>query len=176
MRDNDLTTAQGVLDAAGCTCPTGEVAKGVYDERGRLYEVPDWVVGDPGDLVAEEEDEGDRYEDCESSFNGTDYKNEETVDEESKNSSGSESETGRNKEKEKSIASRVKQSAIKGRSRDRKLKKKIDDTATDGDKGKSTKVRIRLSDRVGDIEVCVGAYERVSVLVAMIREKAKVRD
>ena len=177
MRDDDLTTAQGLLDAAGCTCPTGEVARGVYDERGRLYELPDWVVGDPGDLVEDEgdKDDGDRDRDRESSFNGTEYKNGESVYGESYSSTGSESETGKNKEKKTGFLPGSKRSARKERSKDGKLKKKLDNTSTGGDKGKTINVKIRLSDRVGDLEVSIGAHDRISVLIAMVREKAKVR-
>ncbi|GAB7348454.1 hypothetical protein MBLNU459_g6871t1 [Dothideomycetes sp. NU459] len=66
LRAGDLAAAQGVLDAAGLTCPTGRVVgdrrnakggKGVYDERGLLYEIPGWVVRDPADVVDDDDDE-----------------------------------------------------------------------------------------------------------------------
>lgn len=177
VRDGDLNTAQGVLDAAGCTCPTGEIARGVYDERGRLYEVPDWVVGDPGDLMENEGDDGDMVGDRGSSFNGTEYKNEESDYGESNSGTASEndSEMGKRKQKEKVTAPSIKRSTIKERSREKKLKKKLDNTSIDGEKGKIIKVKVRLSDRVGDLEVSVGTYERINILVAMVREKAQVR-
>ncbi|KAK5171564.1 hypothetical protein LTR04_001587 [Oleoguttula sp. CCFEE 6159] len=55
VRSGDLSSAQGVLDAAGCTCPSGTLRRGVYDERGVLYEVPAWVVADPDDLVTSDD-------------------------------------------------------------------------------------------------------------------------
>lgn len=74
LRAGELKEAQGVLDAAGLTCPTGRVVgdrrsrkagRGVYDEKGLLYEIPGWVVRDPEDLVDEEKrslDMGDNTE------------------------------------------------------------------------------------------------------------------
>ncbi|KAJ9667575.1 hypothetical protein H2201_002444 [Coniosporium apollinis] len=59
LQAGQVGSAQGVLDAAGCTCPTGEVWRGgVWDEMGGLYEVPDWVVVMPVEVV-EEEGEGE---------------------------------------------------------------------------------------------------------------------
>ncbi|OCK92961.1 uncharacterized protein K441DRAFT_151689 [Cenococcum geophilum 1.58] len=57
VRAGEVAEAQGVLDAAGCTCPTGEVWRGVFDERGEWYKVPEWVVVEPGGLVEEGESE-----------------------------------------------------------------------------------------------------------------------
>ncbi|KAK5116004.1 hypothetical protein LTR62_000460 [Meristemomyces frigidus] len=61
LRAGELGEAQAVLDASGLTCPRGRVVRsrgavdrrrgGVYDGTGRLYEVPEWVVRDPGDIV-----------------------------------------------------------------------------------------------------------------------------
>ena len=47
LRNEDLDTAQGVLDAAGCTVPTGDLCEGCYDEAGGLYQLPGWVCADP---------------------------------------------------------------------------------------------------------------------------------
>lgn len=47
----DLAGAKAVLDASGCTCPTGRLAEGVWDERGELYKMPKWVVSDPVNVV-----------------------------------------------------------------------------------------------------------------------------
>lgn len=70
-----MEEAQSVLDAAGITCPSGRVARGkrmraegdrgkrfcggLYDERGAKYEVPDWVVMDPADIVEDEAQQDD---------------------------------------------------------------------------------------------------------------------
>ncbi|KZF26375.1 hypothetical protein L228DRAFT_235456 [Xylona heveae TC161] len=51
----ELDTAQGILDAAGITLPTGDLADGAYDERGNLYQMPEHVVVDPVNLVSDME-------------------------------------------------------------------------------------------------------------------------
>ncbi|KAF2171403.1 hypothetical protein M409DRAFT_50849 [Zasmidium cellare ATCC 36951] len=60
IRSGELAEAQGILDAVGATVPTGKVSRGrgrdrlrggVYDEKGALYEIPDWIVADPRDLI-----------------------------------------------------------------------------------------------------------------------------
>jgi hypothetical protein len=53
-----LEEAQAVLDAAGCTCPSGELwgrKGGCYDELGERYVVPDWCLGRPNGVF----DDGD---------------------------------------------------------------------------------------------------------------------
>jgi hypothetical protein len=50
VEQGSLAEAQAVLDAAGCTCPTGSLwgrKGGVYDEFGERYEVPVWCVARP---------------------------------------------------------------------------------------------------------------------------------
>lgn len=66
LRQNDLAGAQVILDAANISCPNGRFAKGrgrnrdgrgkgggVYDEQGVLYDIPEWVVVDPADIIEE---------------------------------------------------------------------------------------------------------------------------
>lgn len=53
-----MATAQGILDAAGVTVPTGDLVQGAYDEMGGLYVLPGWVVGEPEGVVDEEAEEG----------------------------------------------------------------------------------------------------------------------
>ncbi|KAK1000610.1 hypothetical protein LTR54_008837 [Friedmanniomyces endolithicus] len=71
LREGELGTAQAVLDAAALTTPRGLVGRGkgsdgrrggVWDSGGGFYEVPGWVVGDPGDLVEDLEKEGEKVE------------------------------------------------------------------------------------------------------------------
>jgi hypothetical protein len=50
-----LATAQTILTAAEISIPTGNLANGVYDSLGNLYQLPEWVVADP-DNVAEDSD------------------------------------------------------------------------------------------------------------------------
>ncbi|KAK0323656.1 hypothetical protein LTR82_005403 [Friedmanniomyces endolithicus] len=71
LREGDVGTAQAVLDAAALTTPRGLVGRGkgsdgrrggLWDAGGVFYEVPGWVVGDPGDLVEDLEKEGEEGE------------------------------------------------------------------------------------------------------------------
>lgn len=70
VRSGDVASAQGVLDAAGATCPTGEIWRGVFDEWGTEYRVPEWTVVEPVGVVEadEEEEDGDGVEDGEQSL------------------------------------------------------------------------------------------------------------
>lgn len=51
IRQGNLTDAQGILDAAAITLPTGRLEEGAYDERGVLYRVPQNIVSDPKNVV-----------------------------------------------------------------------------------------------------------------------------
>lgn len=51
MREGDLATAQGIIDAAGITVPTGNLCEGCYDENGALYRLPQCIVSDPENVV-----------------------------------------------------------------------------------------------------------------------------
>lgn len=52
MLEVDLQTAQGIVDAAGITVPTGDLSRGVYDESGHRYEIPDYCFSDPVNVSA----------------------------------------------------------------------------------------------------------------------------
>lgn len=51
IRQGDLTEAQGILDAAGVTLPTGRLEEGAYDERGMLYRIPENILSNPLNTV-----------------------------------------------------------------------------------------------------------------------------
>lgn len=51
LRGGDLATAQGIVDAAGVTIPTGDLCEGCYDEQGVLYRLPQCIVSDPENIV-----------------------------------------------------------------------------------------------------------------------------
>ncbi|RAR07041.1 ubiquitin domain-containing protein [Stemphylium lycopersici] len=59
LQAGELQEAQTMLDATGCTCPTGLLWKGVYDPTGVQYKMPEWVVVEPEGL-AEDEDVHDK--------------------------------------------------------------------------------------------------------------------
>lgn len=54
IRQGDLAEAQGILDAAGVTLPTGHLEQGSYDERGMLYRLPENIITDPLNVVDDE--------------------------------------------------------------------------------------------------------------------------
>jgi len=59
VEKGELIEAQAVLEAAGCTCPTGAIwgkRGGVFDELGQKYTVPPWVVGEPEGILNGSED------------------------------------------------------------------------------------------------------------------------
>ena len=51
LADGDITTAQGILDAAAITVPTGDLKNGAYDEAGNLYQLPEYVISDPENII-----------------------------------------------------------------------------------------------------------------------------
>lgn len=54
LERGEMLEAQAILEAAGCTCPSGEVwgrRGGIWDERGERYVVPAWCVGVPRGCV-----------------------------------------------------------------------------------------------------------------------------
>lgn len=55
LRDADLETTQGIIDAAGVTVPTGDLCEGCYDENGVLYRLPQCIVSDPENMVDDTE-------------------------------------------------------------------------------------------------------------------------
>ncbi|KAJ4354812.1 hypothetical protein N0V95_003497 [Ascochyta clinopodiicola] len=54
LQTGDVATAQGLIDALGCTCPNGQLWGGVYDDRGTLYKVPEWLIIEPAGIVEED--------------------------------------------------------------------------------------------------------------------------
>ncbi|KAL1624004.1 hypothetical protein SLS56_007986 [Neofusicoccum ribis] len=70
VRGGDVASAQGVLDATGATCPTGELWRGVFDEWGTEYRVPEWAMVEPVGVVEvdEEGEDGEGADDGEQSL------------------------------------------------------------------------------------------------------------
>lgn len=58
VREGDIPTAQGILDAVGVTLPTGRLEEGGYDQGGNLYRLPAAVLSDPSNIEPDA-DEGD---------------------------------------------------------------------------------------------------------------------
>jgi len=55
LGEGEVQTAQGVLDAAGMTVPTGDLTNGAYDETGNFYHMPELVIADPDNMVVDDE-------------------------------------------------------------------------------------------------------------------------
>ena len=51
---NDLATAQAVLDSAGIIIPTGDLGMGCYDESGHRFVIPEFVLSDPRNIMDDE--------------------------------------------------------------------------------------------------------------------------
>ncbi|RPB03172.1 hypothetical protein L873DRAFT_1801301 [Choiromyces venosus 120613-1] len=49
--DDDLETAQQILNAAGVSIPTGNLRNGVFDELGNRYDLPEYCVSTPMNLL-----------------------------------------------------------------------------------------------------------------------------
>ncbi|KAJ6145458.1 hypothetical protein N7470_009353 [Penicillium chermesinum] len=144
IRDNDLATAQVILDAAGVTIPTGDLCEGVYDEQGVLYRLPQCIVSDPGNMVASEitEEHGREGEEDE----------EEGVGLDGKIGSGDESE-------DELIAQDLeRRREEKGKTSERDL----------------IRVAARLSDRAADLSVLVNKSQSVGSLARKLQQEAKV--
>lgn len=54
--EGDLENAQALLDATGCTCPTGELSRRIYGPDGVEYSINGnkWLVFEPVGLVSDE--------------------------------------------------------------------------------------------------------------------------
>jgi hypothetical protein len=62
LQKGEVAEAQTMLDATGCTCPSGMLWKGVYGPTGVLYKAPEWLFVEPEGL-AEEEDNDEEDDD-----------------------------------------------------------------------------------------------------------------
>lgn len=149
MRENDLPTAQGILDAAGVTLPTGRLEEGGYDEAGNLYRLPAAVLSDPTniqpDVVGNDEDEEVETE----TLQATDTKEGAKVIEDE------------DAELDKDVV------ALASPTREDKGKAPLERDAV--------KIKCRLSDRGGpDVVVALGKSSHVGALVRRIRDESEV--
>ena len=62
LADEDLTTAQSIIDAAAITVPTGDLKNGAYDEAGNLYQIPEHIISDPQNVALDTPKEEERGE------------------------------------------------------------------------------------------------------------------
>ena len=51
IAEGEIQTAQGILNASAITVPTGSLINGAYDEVGNFYQMPEYIISDPANLV-----------------------------------------------------------------------------------------------------------------------------
>ncbi|MCJ1450434.1 hypothetical protein MMC28_000765 [Mycoblastus sanguinarius] len=56
LKNGDISTAQSILDAAAITVPTGDLKNGAYDEAGNLYQIPEYIISDPQNIVLDQQE------------------------------------------------------------------------------------------------------------------------
>ena len=152
LRDAELATAQGILEAAGVTTPTGSLIEGCYDEAGNLYRLPETMILDPTDVVP---DKTTRQHNRHSNIDG------ETMVglSEAKNvalDSGQTEDLEKDEEDSEAIERRREE---KGKASDRDV----------------VKVKCRLSDRGGpDVFILLGRSQTVGALARRIKSETNV--
>ena len=152
MFEGDLATAQTILDAAGVVLPTGDLANGAYDEVGNFYQLPEYCVADPINLVVSTTITDDNHQQEASVAAGKDEDGDEAL-EGYHNLSDTDSQT----------------SSQRRRRREEKGKGKAPDAAT------KITVRARLSDRGGpDLRVEMGRHQPVRVLIRRIQDELEL--
>ena len=62
LADEDIATAQSIIDAAAITVPTGDLKNGAYDEAGNLYQIPEHIISDPQNVALDTPKEEERGE------------------------------------------------------------------------------------------------------------------
>lgn len=51
LAEGEIQDAQGILDASAVTVPTGDLMNGAYDEVGNFYQMPEYIISDPNNLI-----------------------------------------------------------------------------------------------------------------------------
>lgn len=136
--------AQAIMEAAGCTCPSGEVwgrRGGIWDERGERYVVPAWCVGVPRGCVME----GDEVQE------GTDVSGVESSEDDEVKSFG-----------KKGVVE-----VDKGKGRLVEPEKEVEMES-------DLKVRVRMSNTARDFVVRIRADAQVHVMLKRVREVGEV--
>jgi len=161
VRGGDILTAQGILDAAGITLPTGNLIDGCYDEAGNLYRLPEVVVSDPVNM-------------------GRDGDGEEIRVDGSRNSHNIDGETMVGVPESK-LAATAEEKMLDGEEGDLEREDNELLERRREEKGKASerdavKVRCRLSDRGGpDVVIALGKAQHVAILVRKVQLEGNVR-
>ena len=153
LRQGELATAQGILEAAGVTLPTGSLIEGSYDEAGNLYRLPAAVLLEPTNVLLDDTQPGHERQ-----ANGLDTETITSVGYLKGAPTGTQDVDNDTKEEEDAeVAERRREEKGKGSERD------------------AVRVTCRLSDRGGpDVVVLLGKTQNVSVLARRVREEADV--
>ncbi|EFE43358.1 ubiquitin domain protein, putative, partial [Trichophyton verrucosum HKI 0517] len=156
LREGDVQTAQGIIDAAGITIPTGDVCEGCYDESGALYKFPEVIVSDPVNLA----DDDDAAEEAFKCDTGADLDGDADGD-----TAGDETSTA------KLVLGTGSSDDLLDKEKERRREEKGKRNERD-----LLKVTARLSDRGGpDVVVSIGKEQTVAALVRRIQAEARVR-
>ena len=150
LREGELANAQGILEAAGVTTPTGSLTEGCYDEAGNLYRIPEAIILDPTNVVPGDIQRARPI----SNIDG------ETMAgvEEAKSAAKEPEDQPNENEEDLEAAERRREEKGKGTERD------------------AIKVRCRLSDRGGpDVVVMLGKTQNVGALTRRVHAEAEVR-
>ena len=154
LREGELLTAQGILEAAGVTIPTGNLIDGCYDDAGNLYRLPETIILDPINVIP---DETTRQHNRNSNIDG-----ETMVGLSDAKSAALDSGKTEDPEKEEEDSEAT----------ERRREEKGKATERDG-----VKVRCRLSDRGGpDVVVLLGRNQTVGALARRIKSETDVSD
>jgi hypothetical protein len=143
---------------------------GIYDDRGRLYEVPEWVVRDPDDIIEDGKSAGlGGSHDDDRIFGVAD--DDDGMDEDEEEDDGKESNGGG--------APGEHREADRDTPTDSGKLRVLPKPLPQGEKGKSRaldlgemqRVRVRLSTGANDVEVSLGTLQRVAVLHRLLRAR-----
>lgn len=163
IKKADLKAAASVLEAAGCTVQRGRLEEGVWDDRGGLYALPEWVVSDPSDVLEDEGGTGAVGVGAEHDGDGDVTEAEDEL--------GADGEEGEFEGKEAEGASEMVVREKVGAADGAEVKGKGKEAVVLRD---PVKIKVRLSDRGTDVVVVVDREESVRGVVRRILEEAEV--
>jgi len=154
LRQGELATAQGILEAAGITIPTGSLTEGCYDEQGNLYRLPEPIILDPTNVIP---DGAQVRPDRTSNIDG------ETM-------------VGISEVKTTAIDSGKLEDPEKEEEDSEAIERRRDEKGK-GSGRDAVKVRCRLSDRGGpDVIVLLGKSQTVGTLARRVQSEADVAE
>jgi hypothetical protein len=159
VEQGELRSAQAVLDAAGCTCPSGDLwggrKGGIFDERGERYVVPAWVVNRPEGII---DDAGSGAVDDESMAG--------IVDDDVEKEPGRDSDV--DDDNLNAATAGFAAASPRSKGKERVVHEDIELH------GREMKVKGRLSHNAKDLALKIGEDDNVAILIKIIRRDAEV--